>query len=57
MFAYETYRKKALGMTVAAKSTVKETSSPTVHHGRVKKSSRVLRMFKVNVKQSFRNSF
>lgn len=51
MFAYELYRKQALGLHQDKKpsSTTKIISSPPIQKGRIKKTRRVMRMFQVNI--------
>jgi hypothetical protein len=51
MFAYELYRKQALGLYQDKKpsSTTKIISSPPIQKGRIKKTRRVMRMFQVNI--------
>jgi hypothetical protein len=48
MFAYEPYRKQALGTKPLACNDKKGTSPPSVQKGRIKKTPRVMRMFQVS---------
>ncbi|KAL9540759.1 hypothetical protein MBANPS3_009505 [Mucor bainieri] len=47
MFAYESYRKQALGLHHDKQTTPSPSPSPPIQKGRIKKTRRVMRMFQI----------